>query len=85
MKTATTTTGERGKISREEIRHSLRIVKRSLITAHSEISGVADFMEMRLATEYDRAQSKEYGTACRVLGTLEEQIASISNHLTKLK
>lgn len=42
-------------------------------------------MEMRLATEYDRAQSKEYGTACRVLGTLEEQIASISNQLTKLK
>lgn len=85
MITATTTIGERGKISREEIGHSLRIVKRSLITAHSEIMGVADFMEMRLATEYDRAQSKEYGTVCRVLGILEEQIASISNQLTKLK
>lgn len=42
-------------------------------------------MEMRLATEYDRASSKEYGTVCRVLGILEEQIASISNQLTKLK
>lgn len=64
---------------------SLRSVKRSLIKAHDEISGVADFMEARLTTEYDRAMSKEYGRVCRALGTLEEQIAEISNQLTKLK
>lgn len=72
-------------ITKDENIQSLRSMKRSLIKAHDSISGVADFMEMRLTTEYDRASSKEYGTVCRVLGILEEQIASISNQLTKLK
>lgn len=69
----------------EENKQSLRIVKRALIRAHTEISEEADFMESRLTTEYDRAMSKEYSRVCRTLGTLEEQIAEISNHLTKLK
>ncbi|MGM9863320.1 MAG: hypothetical protein ACI305_03525 [Lepagella sp.] len=69
----------------DEIKESFKSVKRNLINAHDSISGVADFMEMRLTTEHDRASSKEYGTVCRVLGILEEQIASISNQLTKLK
>lgn len=69
----------------DEIKESFKSVKRNLINAHDSISGVADFMEMRLTTEYDRASSKEYGTVCQVLGILEEQIASISNQLTKLK
>lgn len=72
-------------ITKDENIQSLRSMKRSLIKAHDKIVGVADFMEMRLTTEYDRASSKEYGTVCRVLGILEEQIASISNQLTKLK
>lgn len=72
-------------MTEEENITSLRIVRRSLIKAHDEISGVADFMEARLTTEYDRAMSKEYGRVCRALGTLEEQIAEISNQLTKLK
>ena len=72
-------------MTKDENIQSLRSMKRSLIEAHDEIVGVADFMEMRLTTEYDRASSKEYGTVCRVLGILEEQIASISNQLTKLK
>lgn len=42
-------------------------------------------MEAQLATEYDRATSKEYGLICQALGNLEEQIAAISNQLTKLK
>ena len=68
-------------ITADEIKESFKSVKRNLINAHDSISGVADFMEMRLTTEYDRASSKEYGTVCRVLGILEEQIASISNQL----
>lgn len=72
-------------ITKDENIQSLRSMKRNLINAHDSISGVADFMEMRLTTEYDRASSKEYGTVCQVLGILEEQIASISNQLTKLK
>ena len=63
---------------------SLRSVKRSLIKAYDEISGVADFMEARLATEQDRTMSKEYGKVCQSLGILEEQIATISNQITKL-
>ncbi len=69
----------------EENKQSLRIVKRCLIRAYSEIAEEADFMETRLTTEYDRAMSKEYGSVCRTLGILEEQIAEISNQLTKLK
>ncbi len=69
----------------EESRQALQGVKRSLIKAHDEISGVADFMEARLTTEYDRAMSKEYGKVCQTLGILEEQIATISNQITKLK
>ena len=69
----------------EENIDSLRSVKRSLIKAHDEISRVTDFMEARLTTEYERAMSVEYGRVCRALGTLEEQIAEISNQLTKLK
>lgn len=72
-------------MTKDENIQSLRSMKRSLIKAHDEIVGVADFMEMRLTTEYDRAASKEYGKVCRVLGILEEQIAEISNQLTKLK
>ena len=69
----------------QENRIALRSVKRSLTKAHKEIEGVADFMETRLNTEYDRAMSKEYGTVCRVLGILEEQIAAIGNQLNKNK
>lgn len=69
----------------DDAKESLRSVKRSLIEAYDKISGTLNFMEARLATEYDRAMSKEYGTVCRVLGILEEQIAEISNQLTKLK
>ena len=69
----------------EENKQSLRIVKRALIRDHAEIAEEADFMEARLTTEYDRAMSKEYGRVCRALGILEEQIAEISNQLTKLK
>lgn len=72
-------------MTKNEKIQSLRIVKRSLIRAHNEISEEVDFMETRLTTEYDRASSKEYGSVCRVLGIFEEQIASISNQLTKLK
>lgn len=69
----------------DEIKETFKSVERNLIKAHDSISGAADFMEKRLATEYDRASSKEYGSVCRVLGILEEQIAKISNQLTKLK
>ena len=72
-------------MTKDENIQSLRSMKRSLIKAHDEIVGVADFMEMRLTTEYDRAMSKEYGTVCRVLGILEERITEIGNQLTKLK
>lgn len=64
---------------------ALQSMKRSLIKAHDEITGVADFMELRLTTEYDQAMSKEYGSICRTLGSLEEQITEIGNQLTKLK
>ena len=72
-------------MTEDEIKESLRSMKRSLINAHDEIVGVADFMETRLTTEYDRAMSKEYGTVFRVLGILEERITEIGNQLTKLK
>lgn len=72
-------------ITEEEKAQSLRSVKRSLIKAYDEITGVADFMETRLTTEHDMAMSREYGSVCRTLGILEEQIAEISNQLTKLK
>ena len=63
----------------KENRDSLCTVKRSLITAHSKIAKVADFMETWLTTEYEMLSSKEYGLICRTLGVLEEQIAEISN------
>lgn len=72
-------------ITREENIEALLGMKRSLIKAHDEITGVADFMEAKLTTEYDRAMSKEYGSVCRTLGILEEQITEIGNQLTKLK
>lgn len=72
-------------ITREENIEALQGMKRSLIKAHDEITGVADFMETRLTTEHDMAMRREYGSVCRTLGILEEQIAEISNQLTKLK
>ncbi len=72
-------------MTKEDKVQSLRSMKRSLITAHDEIAGVAGFMELRLLSEYDMAMSREYGSVCRVLGILEEQITSIGNQLTKLK
>ena len=56
-------------ITAEENRETMLSMKRSLVRAHDEISVVADFMEGRLTTEYDRAESKVYGSACRTLGT----------------
>ena len=72
-------------ITREENIEALQGMKRSLIKAHDEITGVADFMEAKLTTEYDRAMSKEYSIVCHTLGILEEQITEIGNQLTKLK
>ncbi len=72
-------------MSREEIIEALRGVKRPLIKAHDDISAVADFIEARLHTEKEFADSRVYGTVCHALGILEEQITSIGNQLTKLK
>ncbi len=69
----------------EDSRQAVQGVKRRLINAHDEISGVADFMELRLTIEYDRTMSKEYGKVHQTLGILEEQIATIRNQITKLK
>ena len=71
-------------MTKDEKIQSLRIVKRSLIRAHNEISEEVDFMEAKLTTEPDRAMSEEYSSACRALGILEEQIARISNHLNRI-
>lgn len=72
-------------MTKDENIQSLRIVKRCLAKAHDEISEEAAFIETRLTTEHDKAMSREYGSVCRALGILEEQIASISNQLTNLK
>lgn len=72
-------------MTKAESIESLQGVKRSLIKAHNEISGVADFMETKLTTDYDHAMSKEYGSVCRTLGILEEQITEIGNQITKIK
>ena len=64
---------------------SLRSMKRTLVKAHNEISKIVDSMEAQLTTEYEVWGSKEYSLGCRTLGILEEQIATISNHITKLK
>lgn len=64
---------------------TLRSVKRELVRAHKTIEEEADAMEKLLPTEYDQAMSKEYGTVCRVLGILEEQIANIGNQINQLK
>lgn len=72
-------------IDQQTLITAMKVVKRILINAHDEISGNADFMEAQLPTEADMANSKEYGIICRVLGVMEEQIASISNHINKIK
>ena len=71
-------------MTKDEKIQSLRIVKRSLIRAHNEISEEVDFMEAKLTTESDRAMSREYSSVCRALGVLEEQIARISNQLNRI-
>lgn len=70
-------------IAKEEKRKALQTVKRCLIKAHDEIEGTADFFESQLPTEYDRATCREYGTVCRTLGILEEQIESIGNQINQ--
>jgi polyhydroxyalkanoate synthesis regulator phasin len=72
-------------LTSEESKNLLRDVKRRLINAHDEIMGTADYMENLLTTEAELAESREYGRVCEVLGVLEEQIAEVSNQLTKLK
>ena len=47
-------------ITKDENIQSLRSMKRNLINAHDSISGVADIMEMRLTTEYDRVENPEW-------------------------
>lgn len=72
-------------IAQDERRKALQAVKRCLIKAHDEIEGVADLFAPLLPTEYDQAMCREYGTVCRTLGILEEQIASIGNQINQLK
>lgn len=72
-------------MSKEELIEALQWVKRPLIKAHDDIEAVADFMEARLQTEKEFADSRVYGTVCHALGILEEQITSIGNQITKLK
>lgn len=64
---------------------SLKSVKRCLIKAHREIETVCASMEAKLTTEYEASVCKEYGSVCRVMGILEEQIAQISNQITNFK
>lgn len=71
-------------ITQEENLENLRIIKRSLLRAHDEVARVVDFMESRLKMESETAMSKEYGSACRTLGILEEQITEISNQLNRI-
>ena len=72
-------------MSKEEIIEALQGVKRPLIKAHDDIDGVAAFIEARLQTEKEFADSRVYGTVCHALGILQEQITSIGNQITKLK
>lgn len=72
-------------MTKEEMIEALQGVKRPLIKAHDEIEGVAAFMEARLQTEKEFADSRVYGTVCHALGILEEQITNIGNQITKLK
>lgn len=72
-------------ITKTESIESLQGVRRSLMKAFDEISGIADFMETKLTTEYDHAMSKEYGSVCRTLGILVEQITEIENQIPKIK
>ena len=53
-------------ITTEEYIEALQGVKRPLIKAHDEITGVADFIEARLQTEKEFADSRVYGTVCYV-------------------
>ena len=72
-------------LTKEEIIEALQGVKRPLIQAHNDIEAVANFIEARLQTEKEFADSRGYGTVCHALGILEEQITSIGNQITKLK
>ena len=72
-------------ITKTESIESLQGVRRSLMKAFDEISGIADFMETKLTTEYDHAMSKEYGSVCRTLGILVEQVTEIENQIPKIK
>jgi len=45
-------------MTKDENIQSLRSMKRSLIKAYDEITGVADLMEAQLSTEYDQATSR---------------------------
>lgn len=71
-------------MTKDEIKQSLQLMEQILMKAHDDITGVADSMEEGLTTEEELSSSKEYGIACRTLGVLEEQIATISNQLTKV-
>lgn len=64
-------------LTKEEIIEALQGVKRPLIQAHNDIEAVANFIEARLQTEKEFADSRVYGTVCHALGILEEQITSI--------
>ena len=72
-------------MAKEEIIETLQGVKRPLIRAHNDIEASADFIEARLQTEKEFADSRVYGTVCHALGILQEQITSIGNQITKLK
>lgn len=63
----------------------LKRVKRSLIEAHREIEAVCASMEAKPAAEYEATVCKEYGSVCRVMGILEEQISEISNQITNFR
>lgn len=72
-------------MTKEEMIEALQGVKRPLIKAHDDIEAVAAFIEARLQTEKEFADSRIYGTVCRALGILEEQITNIGNQITKIK
>lgn len=66
-------------------KEALRKAKRSLIKVHDDIEATTTLIEGDFATEYNRSISVEYGLLCRTLGVLEEEIAEISNQLTKMR
>lgn len=64
--------------------NALSRIRAALINAIYSINEELEALEDKLKTESQLAQSRAYGTGCRLIGILESRVEKVEKEITKI-